>query len=126
MFRLEETPADLVPKGRVLVHAEGGETAVAGDLGGDPLLDKRLEVLFCILPVIEKVVVRMRIDEARADLQSRQIHHLVRLHSDVFADICDPVVLDQDISDPRFFTGTVDDGSVFEQGSQSRQLLQVF
>ena len=113
--RVEQTAADLVPIGRVRFHAEGGKAAVAGDLGGDALLQEGLIILLRILTVIEKVIVRVGVDESGADLIPAQIHDLVGLLRDLAADLQDAVVLDQNVPDSGRSARAVIDRTVFEQ-----------
>ena len=111
---VEQAAADLIPVGRVGVDAEGREAAVAGDLGGDALLNKGLVILLRVLPVVEEIVVGVGVDQTGADLQSRQIHHLVGDFLDLASNLKDPLVLNEHVAYHRGGAAAVVDAAVFE------------
>ena len=117
MQAVKQASADLFPVWRIRLHAEGGKAAVAGNLCRDSLFDERAVVFLGILPIIEKIVVRMRIDQAGADLQTVQVHDPVGLFPDAAADRHNPVILNQNVADRWLCPGPVIDGSVPEQRS---------
>ena len=120
MERIEQAAADLVAVGRVLVAAEGREAAVAGDLRRDALLDKGPVELLRVVAVIEKIVVGVRVDQPRADLQTAELHDPVRLLRDLAAHGEDAIVLDQNVARKGLCAAAVDDRAVFEQSFHCR------
>ena len=112
---VEETASDILPIWGIFLHPERGEGTVSGDLGRDALLNKRFVELLGIIAVIEEVIVRMGIDEARADLKAFDIDDLICRLFNVPVNLQDRIVFDQNVSLKRSAAGAVNHEPVFEQ-----------
>ena len=112
--RFKEASADFIPVRSCFICTKRRKTAVSGDLRGNPLFDKRPEKLFGILPVIEKVVMGMGVNQARADLITGKIDDLICIFRDFLRDFDNPVIFNQNISLKRLPSGTIINQPVFK------------
>ena len=94
MLRVKQAAADFVPVGRVGFHTEGRKTAVSGNLRGNALFDKRFVELFRILAVIEEIIVRMGVNQPRADGKPLQVNDPIRFRGNRAPDFQNTVVFD--------------------------------
>ena len=115
ILAVEQPSAYLIAVRSILIHAKWRETAVARYLSGYALLYERFIELFRILSVIEEIVVRMCIDEPRANLISADIYSFAGFLIYIFCNLNYTVVLDQHITLERSSSAAVIYHSAFEQ-----------
>lgn len=112
---VKETSAHFVLELAPRRHSEGGETAVARHLSGDALPQEWRVILLRVLIVVEKVIVRVRVDEPGRNGETRAVHHLVRLRGDVRSDRRYALAVHQDVAIEYGRPRAVDDIASFEQ-----------
>ena len=111
--RLEKSAAELISVRRVFVSAERRKAAISRYLSCNSLTDERTEKLFAVVPVTEKIVMRMRVYKAGANIFAHDINNLIGVRI-ALTDSHNLIIFNKNIADKRGVRTAVKYRTVFK------------